>query len=225
MSRIPILRIGFDKRMMSWEIPKFRAAVIESTSRSEDHFHNHGAGTTTIYRYPRIQYKIIDKRPHIICLEEGTDAIHALLKKKQYWFDVGRSEGIKEYKIAEANYAYHEITNGRLHTYSLLNYIPFNQEVYQKYKASSSKARKARLLTDQLHKHLTTFLKAVEYEDDGDIVLSDPIIYKEQFIQYKRQYHLAYRVSFTSSLDLPDYVGLGKGTSVGFGILRKTKKS
>ena len=55
------LQLVFDTPLQSYEIPKFRAAVIEKTKRQSDLFHNHTEDAGVIYRYPLIQYKIKDK--------------------------------------------------------------------------------------------------------------------------------------------------------------------
>lgn len=82
MIRIRYLNISFEEKIEPWEIGYFRGAVIQLAGRDNVLFHNH-KGDSYRYKYPLIQYKRIDKKPHIICINEGIDEIHAFFEKKQ----------------------------------------------------------------------------------------------------------------------------------------------
>jgi len=43
----------------------------------------------------------------------------------------------------------------------------------------------------------------------------------EKHIEYKNVFHLTFSMNFTCNLSIPNYVGLGKGVSVGFGIVKQ----
>ncbi|MBK7522793.1 MAG: hypothetical protein IPI53_01070 [Saprospiraceae bacterium] len=40
-------------------------------------------------------------------------------------------------------------------------------------------------------------------------------------MEYKGVFHLTFSLNFTCNLSIPNYVGLGKGVSVGFGIVKQ----
>ena len=40
-------------------------------------------------------------------------------------------------------------------------------------------------------------------------------------IEYKNIFHLTFSMNFTCNLSIPNYVGLGKGVSVRFGIVKQ----
>ncbi len=42
----------------------------------------------------------------------------------------------------------------------------------------------------------------------------------EKHIEYKNIFHLTFSMNFSCNLTIPKYVGLGKGVSVGFGIVK-----
>jgi hypothetical protein len=56
MSRTRYLHIIFSEQIQAYDMPKFRAAVIEKTKREFDLFHNHIDDNSFIYRYPLIRY-------------------------------------------------------------------------------------------------------------------------------------------------------------------------
>lgn len=89
MNKTRFLSIHFDKPIMAYDIRKFRGAVIEKTKGQSDLFHNHGADGKSIYRYPLIQYKVIDKRPMVLCLNEATDDIHYFLENRDFDLRIG----------------------------------------------------------------------------------------------------------------------------------------
>lgn len=43
----------------------------------------------------------------------------------------------------------------------------------------------------------------------------------EKFIEYKDIFHLTFSLNFTTNLSIPNYIGLGKGVSIGFGIVKR----
>ena len=58
MKKIPILVVRFKNELNFKEIPLFRGAVIDKTSKSNNLlFHNHQGNDVLRYRYPFIQYK------------------------------------------------------------------------------------------------------------------------------------------------------------------------
>ena len=75
MSIVKLLIIQFNNTIERKEIPLFRGAVIEAVKDSDNIlFHNH-LGDGFRYAYPLIQYKRLQKRATIVCINEGTNSI------------------------------------------------------------------------------------------------------------------------------------------------------
>lgn len=72
MSKIKYLHIVFSEKIQAYDIPKFRAAVIEKSKRESNLFHNHLKDDKFVYRYPLIQYKVTDRKASLLCLNDGT---------------------------------------------------------------------------------------------------------------------------------------------------------
>ncbi|HMQ89073.1 MAG TPA: CRISPR-associated endonuclease Cas6, partial [Flavilitoribacter sp.] len=74
-----------------------------------------------------------------------------------------------------------------------------------------------RLLTS----HLLAFAQGVGWQipDRFEARITDMI--KEEWITFKGIKVLAFNLEFECPLQLPDYIGLGKGSSIGWGVVRR----
>lgn len=224
MNKTRYLQILFDQNFQAYDIPKLRAAIIEKTKRESDLFHNHLDNEHFIYRYPLIQYKIRDKKPCLICLKEATDDIHYLLKHKDFKFNI--SGKIYDFEIEDVWLRYAQIqTWDAEFKYSVLHYMALNQDNYAEYKKLDSIVDRVNFIQDILEKHINIF--AEEMNAFCPISLSVKLldIKDEKFIEYKGVFHLTFNITFKSNLHIPDYVGIGKGVSIGFGIVRQIDKN
>ncbi len=107
MNKTRYLHIVFSEPIQSYDIPKFRAAVIEKTKRESTLFHNHIDDNAFIYRYPLIQYKATDKKASMVCLAEATEDIHYLLKQKKFDFRIGQQ--VHDFEIDDVRLKYEHI--------------------------------------------------------------------------------------------------------------------
>jgi hypothetical protein len=107
---IRYLSVQFDQQIQSNEIRFFRSAVIEKTERKSDLFHNHkGVEKKVIYRYPLIQYKLLEgDHAGIVCLEEGTDDIHQLFQAKNLDLRIGRKQ--QTFKVMDMQLRYYDVS-------------------------------------------------------------------------------------------------------------------
>lgn len=219
MNKTRYLQLIFDLPFQAYDIPKLRAAIIEKTKRESDLFHNHSGDEKFLYRYPLIQYKIKNKKPCLICLKEATDDIHYLLREKDFKFNI--SGKLYDFEIEDVRLKYVNIqTWDTDFKYSLLHYIALNQENFTEYKKLESLIERISFLERLLHIHLQLF--ANELNAHLPIPLTAHIlnIQEEKYIEFKEVFHLTFTLQFKTNLYIPDFVGIGKGVSVGFGIVR-----
>ncbi len=220
MNRTRYLSVGFDQRFQPYDIPKLRAAIIEKTRRQSDLFHNHLGEDGYVYRYPLIQYKIKDKRPLLVCLGEATEDIHYLLREKDYDFNInGR---LYNMEIEDVLLKYERIqTYDRLFRYNIHNYLALNQENYRKWQDTESLVERIAMLEDLLYKHIAIFAEEMHAHMPHELKVRILEILGEKHLEYKRIHHLTFRLNFECNLHIPNYVGIGKGVSVGFGIVKR----
>lgn len=219
MNKIRYLIIRFDKPLMAWQLPYFRAAVIESTGRKSDLFHNHRDNKAVIYRYPLIQYKIVDKKPAIVCINAGTDDIHYLLENRTFAFNIkGRKT---DYEIEELTLKYHPLQVwDKPFRYNLHHYMPFNQENYEVYKKLGTEKKRLRFTEELLQKHIELVVHELGCEGPHLPQVSIEQIRSEKFIEYKGVFHLTYCLNIRTNVHLPNYLGIGKAVSTGFGLVK-----
>ena len=219
MSKTRYLHIVFSELIQSYDIPKFRAAVIEKTKRESTLFHNHIDDQSFIYRYPLIQYKVTDKKASMICLAEATEDIHYLLKQKNFDFKIGHEK--LHYEIDDVRLKYERIQTWEASfIYNIHNWMALNQDNYREYQNLDSLINRMVFLEQLLEKHIRIFMEAIGAEEVIPLKVKLQEIKGEKHIEYKNVFHLTFSMNFSCNLSIPNYVGLGKGVSVGFGIVK-----
>jgi len=222
MNKTRFLQIVFDKQLQAYDIPKLRAAIIEKTKRESNLFHNHIGDKKYIYRYPLIQYKIKDRKPCLICLKEATDDIHYLLREKDLSFVIGENK--YDFEIEDVRLRYVNIqTWDKNFIYNIHNYIALNQDNYKVYKEMDSLIDKVSFIEDKLRAHIEIFANEMQAFLPIELFTRILEIKKEKYIEYKGVFHLTFSINFKTNLFIPNYIGLGKGSSVGFGTVKQIK--
>ncbi len=213
------LSIHFDTPIMAYDIRKFRAAVIEKSKRKSDLFHNHKSDGSSIYRYPLIQYKVIDKRPMILCLNEATDDIHYFLENRDFDLLIGKNT-IK-FSIEDIHLKYTSLqTWNEDFRYNILNYLPFNSENYKEFQKIEFELERSKFIQDRLFSHMYATIKHMKLPTPVDLRVKIEKIKGSKYIEHKGVFHQSYHINFRTNLSLPNYIGIGKGSSVGFGIIK-----
>lgn len=167
MPKVRYLRIRFANPIFPNEIHWFRSAVIEKTRRNSDHFHNHDGEAGYHYRYPLIQYKVTHKKASIVCLQDGTDEIHHLLGRRDLQFRIGSRQ--EEYSIEDVqlNYFHVDLWERSFH-YSLLRWIPLNQQNYKEWAMLEGDVSAQGVMLERLLKgHLLGFATGVDWQVPG----------------------------------------------------------
>lgn len=220
MPKIRYLKIRFDQPIFPYDIPRFRAAVIEKTQRASDRFHNHKGDEEYLYRYPLIQYKVTEKKASIVCLEEATDDIHHLLQQRDLDLRVGDRSA--SYTIEHIDLHYHEVqTWEREFQYSLLNWQALNQKFYLRYQELEDDGpAQIELLESILRGHILAFATGINWQVEARITAKITQVKEIKPLTFKGRDILAFTLQFKTNVSLPNYIGLGKGSSVGFGVVR-----
>ncbi len=221
MPKVRYLNVRFDQPIMPYDIPKFRAAVIEKTERVASLFHNHTDDQKVLYRYPQIQYKVHHKNACIVCLGEGVDEIHYLLQHRDLTLRIGDQS--HEFEVDKIDLHYHNIQLwDTTFDYSLLHWLALNQKHHNRFvELEGDEAAQIDLLQSILIGNIIAFAKGINWHVEGRIQAEITKIKGMKLLPFKRKKMLALSVNFRCNVSLPDYVGLGKGTSVGFGVVKQ----
>ncbi|MFA6769126.1 MAG: CRISPR-associated endonuclease Cas6 [Parabacteroides sp.] len=211
------LLIQFRNTISQKEIPQFRGAIIHTMNDADILFHNH-EDEKFRYAYPLIQYKQINKCAAILCVDEGTEAIGEFFSNCNFDVSIGSKAMNLQIKSVKAYQTLVQIWSERFH-YSISKWLPLNQENYQQYRQLESLTDKYAMLEKILVGNILSFTKGVNIHLDSQVICKITDIDKPYSINYKGIKMIAFNASFISNVSLPDYLGLGKGVSLGNGIV------
>ncbi len=167
-----------------------------------------------IYTYPKVQYKIIDGNPIILGIGEAVEIVektsnihHLDLKGKRYV--VINKELIKK----EVNYG---VTEDTISYKFLTPWLALDEESYKRYKRRNPEERKKQL-ESILIGNVISMAKGLEYVITDKITATVDV--KEVQTSLKGTPMLGFLGTFSVNFEIPDYWGIGKSVSRGFGTI------
>lgn len=180
--------------------------------------HNHFQDGSVRYKYPLVQYKVINETPVLVGLDEGAMLLTELfLKIKELKIDD------RIYPLFQKNLDHGQVEVGlatTFHTYRFENlWMALNQDNYRRYRSLEDGNEKHTMLSTLLRNNLLSFFKGVNIWLDGPLSASG--IFMAQSTQFKDQPMLAFAGEFSVNAMLPPLVGIGKAVSRGFGTIAR----
>ncbi len=218
MKKIKILIIRFENEISFSETECFRGAILQLIGQDNILFHNHLGENKYNYIYPCIQYKRIGGKAAIVCLEEGTEAIGQFFAVGSFNVRVGEREVTLEVERIQAHQTLVQVWEN-MFTYRIRKWLPLNQENYAKYLALDSLAEKYAMLETLLTGNILSFAKGVGIHFEKQVECKITEIDEQRLITYKGVKMMAFDAEFKCNVSLPDYIGLGKGVSLGMGMV------
>ena len=222
MHTLPTIVIQFDNEIEFQAISFFRGAVIASLEEKNILFHNHDEDKLR-YSYPLIQYKRIHKKAAVMGIGKGIEVISQLLNVRDFNYQIGNEQ--VEMRVESVNAYDNEILlteNANCH-YRLHNWLPLNSENYKQYQETESIVERVQILERVLVGNILSLLKGVGIylEERLNLVITNikeqhPIIYKDVKL-------IGFDIEFKANIQLPQYIGIGKNSSVGCGVLTIVK--
>ncbi|MBU0992177.1 MAG: DNA repair protein [Proteobacteria bacterium] len=187
-----------------------------------DLIHNHNPETGKhIYRYPLIQFKLIGKMPAIIALSEKAVCVFAEIFMKLNEIKIDNTiipVHEKDLKVEDAPFGYTEET----FMYEFMSpWIGLNQFNYKRYADNSHSEEKQNLLKQAMTGNVLSMAKGLEYWLEEDQRIKLDLNLKEKPVNLKGKSMIGFTGRFKVNFMIPDYLGLGKSVSRGFGGVRK----
>lgn len=201
------------------QIHKFRG-FVGNTFKEHDLIHNHDEKGNPLYRYPLIQFKLIDKTPAIIAITDHAVSIFAEIFMKLDKIII--EDNLipifeKELKIEEVEFGYSD----EIFMYEFASpWIGLNQENFRKYNDTGNDEK-----NQTLKKIMTgNILSMAKYLDcwlsENQKIQIDHKL-KEVKVNLKGKSMTGFSGIFKTNFLLPDYLGIGKSVSRGFGVVRR----
>ncbi len=178
--------------------------------------HNHLESGESAYRYPLVQYKVINRIPTLVGLNEGADLlINLFLKIKTLQIED------KTYQINQKNIESKTLEIGlsnELHSYRFQTlWMALNQENHQKYLRNTT-AEQQKQLNILLQNNILSYFKAMNYWVNGQVMGMLQNVYEKE-TKFKDNSMIAFQADFVSNAVLPSFIGIGKSVARGFGTL------
>ncbi len=216
---IRLLVVSFSLELEPEKIISFRGAIIKTTKGTNNLFHNHSPAGN-IYRYPKIQYKLIGKKATVICIEEGIEGIQDFFSNTDWKLQIENEK--KEIKVENIKVHQHRVAVWKdQFTYRISNWLPLNQDNYKKYQELQGLAENIQFLEKIMLANILSFLQGIDLYVDEKIEIKIKSIQSEKLLNYKGQQMQAFTMTFRTNISLPNFIGLGKGSSVGFGVVKE----
>ncbi|ASW42778.1 MULTISPECIES: CRISPR-associated endonuclease Cas6 [Eubacteriales] len=177
--------------------------------------HNHD-NDKFIYRYPLVQYKVINNKPIIIGINEAAQIIANIGVEEDNIIINGVNYDSLENSIIKKTYDFGEAEDYIEYKFET-PWIALSQKNNSLYKAANE-IKKEDLLKKILIGNIISMSKGFNYTVKEEIKCW--INLKETEVNLKGIKHTAFLGNFKVNFYIPDYLGLGKSVSRGFGTIK-----
>ncbi len=206
------LIIKTDKKVE--ETPNKLRGYIGRTFQDNLLLHNHN-NENLVYSYPLVQYKIIENTIIIFALEEGLEAIKNISGELEE-IKLQQTYQITEKVLYEKNFELEE--SEEEHSYKIITpWLALNQKNYKKYKELKDQKERKIFLNKILVGNILSMCKSFGIMVNKRLYVKSYL--EIQDVEYKSVIMKGFTGEFKTNFKLPDYIGLGKGVSHGFGTI------
>lgn len=219
-NNLQTLTIQFNNDISQWEVPLFRGAVIGAMENTNILFHNHLDDDTFRYRYPLIQYKRIKSKAAMVCVGEGTEVIGEFFSCANFNLQVGERQLALEVDHMDAKRTLVQVWDTEFR-YTLRKWLPLSSDNYRTYQTLDGLVVQYAFLQNILIGNILSFCKGLGITIEKEIKCTITQLLDSHTYTFKGVKMMGFDVEFKANISLPDYVGLGKGVSLGFGTVVK----
>jgi hypothetical protein len=173
-----------------------------------------------IYRYPLIQFKLIDKTPAIIAITDKAVSIFSEIFMKLDKIiieDTVIPVFEKDLKVEEVEFGYSD----EIFMYEFASpWIGLNQKNFKKYN-EADREEKNEMLKRVITGNILSMSKYLDCWLSKDQKIKIDIKLKEIKVNLKGKSMTGFNGIFKTNFLIPDYLGIGKSVSRGFGAVRR----
>lgn len=216
MYKIQLLTVLFDLELQAFKLSSFRSAILAMADPALTLFHNHN-GDALRYKYPLIQYKTIHRKASLVCINDGIDEVQAFFSNGSHLINIDGMVFPLITNSVKVNY-FNLKTWQKSFQYSIKNWLPYNQKNY-KTVTDSAEEEKTAHLEKILIGNILSAAKGLSINIENTIELTIHRVGTQKSVLYKGVKMISLDAEFSCNVSLPQYIGLGKGVSLGFGTL------
>jgi hypothetical protein len=216
-----ILKVKFDRLLDQRVKVKDLRGALANLYPHEQLLHQHRVDGKLNYSYPLIQYKIINNECLIIGIKEGAELLATLrllsrtlsLAKQKYTILTEEIEFRHiSIKAIDPLQRYHFITP----------WLALNEKNYEKYQRLGTQTKKREMLEKILVGNIISMSKGLGYTVPAPID-AHIIKIREAQTSLKGNPMLGFLGTFSVNFKIPDYWGIGKSVSRGFGTVKRVE--
>jgi len=224
MEKTRILVIKFKNEIVHREIPLFRGAVINTLGEKCDLlFHNHDESKLR-YSYPLIQYKCIDQKAALVCINEGADSIGKFFAGANLNLRLGNRMVLFDVENIKADQFHIQIQDTKIR-YHISKWLPLNQNNHEQFNQLVGLGDKCHFLERVLVGNVLSFAKGLGIHFEKEVKCLILELGEPKIQLFKGIKMMCYDVLFECNVSLPNAIGLGKGSSINHGtIFRMSNK-
>lgn len=169
--------------------------------------------------YPLVQLRCTEGKLALWGMNEGAEVLQQIMLKEMlrgFQFR-GTQCRIVPAKTGTEKYALQFLPGKKTRHYELNYFIAFKPENYKAWQKMDAPAKMQRL-QDVLLNNITMFCKAAGWlVDKNKLLASIYWVWHTRWVKFKTHKLLAFTLNYSSNLQLPDGIALGRQTKLGFG--------
>lgn len=217
--KIPLLVITFKNRIADREVPLFRGCILNIMKEIPGnlYYHNHQEGNFR-YAYPLVQYKVTDHQATLVCIGASINESGYLFQALPCAVSLGHREMILEAEKVTPAYFSLCLSEAPI-SYRLRRWLPFNAENYHRYQSMERLSERVDFLERILTANLLSLAKGLDVHIDFPLQCQIKDLLNSEMHRSKGVYMMSFDLTFRCNLTLPDHLGIGKHSSIGFGII------
>lgn len=191
----------------------------------EVYMHNHKPDGSPIYLYPRIQYKVLNSTALIVGVNEGSSLLQRL------WLEIDETKlGNQNLPVLESEFQSTEcsisVVDAAVEYQFVSPWLALNQKNHSLFVKEKSVEGKRAILEKTLVGNCLSFCKSLgipRFTSD-QIIKGDCTNLKLIETSLKGKGMIGFIGKFFLNMNLPNFIGLGKSVSRGFGAIERTSR-
>ena len=194
---------------------------IGSRFREYPILHHHVMDGGYLYTYPKVQYRVIDGTPQILGIEEGARVLKEISDELTELV-----LGSRRYKITQKILYEQEVMPRptKVRQYKFVTpWLALNPDNYRKYKEIKDWREKKNLLNRILVGNILSMCKGLGIVVEKKLHAHSLLEVKR--VKYKGVPLLGFTGEFRVNFAIPEFFGLGKGVSQGFGVVKNAPRN